>query len=116
VRENPPKRRYCRYQVNLPLTAFRFLDELLTCAIPGRCQLLSLGGVGATFADQLAIGEVLLLQLTENLKVYAAVRNMHGFRHGLEFVLLQEKQRQAMRKLCGRLAPADAPAKALGEL
>jgi len=110
MRENPPQRRYCRYPVNLPVTAFVYWDETLSRPIPGRCHVLSRSGAGGTFADQIEIGEIILLQLTETLKVYATVRNLQGFKHGMEFVLLRQPQKEALRKLCERFAPAPAPA------
>jgi hypothetical protein len=69
---------------------------------------MSEGGLGTVLADQLNVGEVILIQLTQALKVYATVRNVRGFKHGMEFVLLRDPQRHAIKQLCLRFA-SEAP-------
>jgi PilZ domain len=98
------KRRYPRIPVDQPITAHVYWDEMRTQAVRGRCFVMSEGGLGTTLADQLNVGEVILLQLTHALKVYATVRNVRGFKHGMEFVLLRDPQRAAIKLLVQRFA------------
>jgi len=70
----------------------------------GRCRELSEGGIGAALAEQLPVGEVVTLELSPSLKVYGAVRYMHGFYHGFEFVLLRDRQREAIKSMCASFA------------
>jgi hypothetical protein len=73
--------------------------------IGGRCRELSEGGAGAALHEQLPTGEVVALELSPSLRLYAAVRYLHGFYHGFEFVMLRDRQRQALHQLCASLAP-----------
>jgi hypothetical protein len=103
------ERRYSRYKVNKPIQALVFWDEVRTRAIGGRCDVLSVGGLGATLDDQLRVGETIRIQLTDSLSVYAVVRNVSGFKHGLEFVLLRQSNRDAIEALCERYAEDYTP-------
>ena len=94
------QRRYCRYRVDQPVAALQYWDESRTRTIEGRCHSISERGLGARFSDQLRIGEMVLIQVRPGLRVYAVVRNLSGFDHGLEFVLMRGTQRQAMAELC----------------
>jgi hypothetical protein len=98
------KRRFPRIPVDHPVTAHVYWDEMRTQQVRGRCFVLSEGGIGTVLADQLNVGEVILLQLTHAVKVYAAVRNVRGFKHGMEFVLLRDPQRAAIKLLCQQFA------------
>ena len=94
------ERRYCRYRIDQPVAALQYWDESRTRTIEGRCHSISEGGLGARFSDQLRVGEMVLIQISPTLRVYAVVRNMAGFDHGLEFVLMRGVQRKAMADLC----------------
>jgi hypothetical protein len=98
------KRRFPRIPVDQPVTAHVYWDEMRTQQVRGRCFVMSEGGLGTVLADQLNVGEVILVQLTHFLKVYAAVRNVRGFKHGMEFVLLRDPQRLAIKHLCQQFA------------
>jgi PilZ domain len=99
-REYLSKRRYHRYQVDRPVTALLNWPDSPTVPIAGQCRVLSEGGAAAMLSQQLREGEVVFLELASGLRVYAAVRNMRGFLHGFEFVLVKDNQRQAIKRLC----------------
>jgi|SRR3954453_2220187 hypothetical protein len=96
------KRRYTRYPVNKSITAYRVYEEM-TISIRGRWQSFGEGGAGAQMSEQLRTGEVIRLELSPTLKVWAAVRYCHAFYHGFEFVLLREKQRADIKRMCVEL-------------
>lgn len=96
------KRRYTRYPVNKSLVAHRVYDEM-SVSIRGRWQSFGEGGAGAQMSEQLRTGEVIRLELTPSLKVWAAVRYCRAFYHGFEFVLLRDKQRADIKRLCSEL-------------
>lgn len=94
------RRRFPRVEVNRPVTAILYWESSPTVLIPGRCHSLSEGGLGATMSQQLRVGEVVNLEVAHGVRVYAEVRNLSGFAHGFEFVLVRENQRAALRRLC----------------
>lgn len=99
-----PKRRYERYRHDLPIRAHVYASEATFFSIRGRCCELGEGGAGATLNDQLPPGEVVALELSPTLKIYAAVRYLRGFYHGFEFVMLRDRQREALHQMCAALA------------
>jgi hypothetical protein len=96
------ERRYCRYRVNRPVRAVVTGAKGDKHEIVGRCEVLSEGGFGAMLGDRLNIGEVVLVQFTDNLQLYAVVRNVAGLRHGMEFVVARRAMREAVGELCER--------------
>lgn len=96
-------RRYQRYPVDRPLVALRTYDDT-TISFRGRWRSLGEGGAGAQMSEQLRTGEVIQLQLSPTLRVYAAVRYGSGFYHGFEFVLLRERQRDEIKRICSELS------------
>lgn len=94
------RRRFPRFEVNRQVTAILYWESCPPVLIPGRCHSLSEGGLGATMSQQLRVGEVVNLEVANGVRVYAAVRNMNGFAHGFEFVLVRDNQRAAIRRLC----------------
>ena len=94
------KRRYHRYNVDRAVTALLNWPDSPTIPIAGQCRVLSEGGGAAMLSQQLREGEIVFLELASGLRVYAAVRNMRGYLHGFEFVLVRDNQRQAIRRLC----------------
>jgi hypothetical protein len=74
-------------------------DEMVV-PIRGRWRQFGEGGVGAQMAEQLRFGEVIVLDLSHTLKVYAAVRYCRAFFHGFEFVLLKERQKAEIARMC----------------
>ena len=55
--------------------------------------------MGAQMSEQLRSGEVLQMELSPSLKVYAAVRYCRAFYHGFEFVLLKDRQKAEIARL-----------------
>ena len=99
-----PKRRYPRYTLDRPLLAHLYCTESSAVTYRGRCRELSEGGIGAALAEQLSPGEVVTLEFSPTLKVYGAVKYLRGFYHGFEFVLLRDRQREAIKRLCDSFA------------
>lgn len=103
--DHPVRRRFPRYSVDKPLVvSLPYYDMPVT--IRARCKQLAEGGVGAETAQQLCTGEVVCLKLSATLTVYAAVRYSRGFYHGFEFVLLKDRQKSELKRMCSRFAPA----------
>jgi hypothetical protein len=74
-------------------------------SIPGRCRELGEGGLGAYMSDQLYPGSIVTIELAPQLKVYAAVRFLHGFYHGFEFVFVREREREKIKHFCAQFKP-----------
>lgn len=98
--EYSTRRRFPRVEVNRPITAILYWESSPAVHIPGRCHSLSEGGLGATMSQQLHVGEVVNLEVAHGVRVYAEVRNLRGFAHGFQFVLVRDNQREAIRRLC----------------
>ncbi len=94
------RRRFPRFEVNRPVTAILYWESSPPVLIPGRYHTLSEGGLGATMSQQLRVGEVVNLEVANGIRLYATVRNLRGFAHGFEFVLVKDNQRAAIRRLC----------------
>ena len=92
------KRRYPRYEIDKPLVAHRLYDDR-NVPIRGRWRQFSEGGLGAQMSEQLRFGEVIQMDLSPSLKVYAAVRYSQAFYHGFEFVLLKDKQKDELARM-----------------
>ena len=97
------KRRYPRYSIDRPLIVRRVYDEM-TLSCRGRWRSFGAGGAGAYMSEQFRVGEVILLELTSALRVNAVVRYGRGFDHGFEFVLLRDRQRAEITRLCSELS------------
>ncbi|HEV2112573.1 MAG TPA: PilZ domain-containing protein [Terriglobales bacterium] len=95
-----PRRRYPRFTLDRPLLAHLYCEESFALTYRGRCREFSEGGIGAALAEQLPVGEVVTLELSPTLKVYGAVRYLSGFYHGFEFVLLRDRQKEAIKAIC----------------
>lgn len=109
------KRRYPRYAFDRPLIAHRIYDEM-TVSIRGRCQMFGQGGAGAQMSEQLLCGEVISLELSPTLKVYAAVRYTRAFFHGFEFVLLKDRQKAELARISRELAERSASGNASSQV
>ena len=102
--EHPVRRRFARYSVDKPLVvSLPYWDMPVT--IRARCKQIGEGGAGAETAQQLLTGEVVCLKLSATLTVYAAVRYSRGFYHGFEFVLLKDRQKFELKRMCSHYAP-----------
>ena len=104
-RERGRHRRFPRYAIDRELTAVVFWDDTPIRTVHGRCHVLGEGGLGATLADQLYLGEVVRINLPPVHNLYAAVRDARGTRHGFEFLFLRDGQRKVIRDLCDDANP-----------
>lgn len=80
-----------------------------TVSFWGRSNELGEDGVGGTLTGELAIGEVVSMELSlplapYPLKVRALVRYRIGLRHGFEFLAMSDAQRDVLRRVCEMLA------------
>ncbi len=107
-------RRFPRYQLDRPLNVTVYWEDIAVRTIHGRCRVLGEGGLGATIADQLYLGDVVGLDLCAITKTYASVRSVRGGDHGFEFLFTSDSQRRAVKRLCDACerdaAAADAAA------
>ncbi len=101
VQQYSTSRRFPRYVVDRSVSALLQWEGSPYLTLAGRCRVMSEGGMGIVLPQQLNIGQVVFLELANALRVYGAVRNLHGFTHGFEFVLLRDAQRSSIRRLCG---------------
>jgi hypothetical protein len=102
--EHPNTRRYPRHKLDRPIRAAICGCEPFS-NIPGRCRELGEGGLGAFMSDQLYPGEIVSIELSPTLKVYAAVRFLRGFYHGFEFVFVRERDREKIKHFCSQFKP-----------
>ncbi len=93
-------RRFPRFAVDLPITLLTFWEDTPIAKVHGRCHLLGEGGLGATIAHELYVGEVVRLELPRIAGVYASVRNMRGNQYGFAFAFTDYRQRQAIQDYC----------------
>lgn len=81
----------------------------------GRCTNISEGGLGATIAGQIKVGEEVNMELAldataDHVKVKAVVRNTFGFHYGFEFVDLSGEARRAIiRVVAANEPPPEQP-------
>jgi hypothetical protein len=99
-------RRYPRYHIDRPVKATVFWDDHPIRKVLGRAITLSEGGLGASLADQLYLGEVVRLEMPPVPPIYATVRNTRGTEHGFEFLYSRDGQRQAVQVVCAAAAEA----------
>jgi hypothetical protein len=77
--------------------------EEMNVGIRGRWKTFGEGGLGAQMSEQLRSGEVIKFELSPSLTVYAAVRYCQSFNHGFEFVLLKDRQKAEIMRMCREL-------------
>jgi len=75
----------------------------------GRGTDIAEGGMAAYISMEMTVGsrikmEVQLPYSQMPLKIGATVRNRHGFRYGLEFTTLSDKDRDIIRRACHALS------------
>ncbi len=105
VRPRAERRRFPRYQSNLPITVRNRLERDLE----GHCTVVSEGGLSVTLLEAIPAGSVVLLQFAlpthpTQLRVWAVVRHLIGLQHGLEFISITEGERLSIRQFCNELA------------
>jgi len=99
---HPLTRKYPRYSVDKAVVAYRAYEDM-KIGIRGRWRTFGEGGLGATMSEQLRSGEVIAFELSPTLRVYAAVRYCQAFYHGFEFVLLKDRQKAEIKRMCSEL-------------
>jgi PilZ domain len=98
------RRQHARFHFDRRITA-RAFREGKAHRFWGRTSDLSESGLSVTFVETLELGEVVTLDVTlpaspEALTLSACVRYRSGFFCGLEFLVVNERQREAIRKAC----------------
>ena len=101
----------CRVKLQARLTLRRSQDGLSDWM---EVRDLSEGGVGGEASSMLGLDDlvsvdVVLPEISMLLTVDASVRHHHGFFHGLQFLGLQDWQRETIRQFCHRLYPIAFP-------
>jgi len=94
----------------LPLV-LRVLGRHGYVRVHGRCFELAEAGLGAVTTSELAVGEMVSVELSipdmpEPIAMRAVVRHRIGLLHGCEFVGLLPEQLEWIRKFCHDLQPA----------
>jgi hypothetical protein len=89
-----------RFPLDRAVTAARYWEEMPIGKIHGRCRVINERGLGAQFAEQLYVGEVMRLELPPARGVYASVRYARGNYYGLGFLYVSERQEKAIRQIC----------------
>jgi PilZ domain len=97
-------RRWPRYKIELRLKVL-VLENAKPTPVFGRSSSLSQGGMGAYIPCEIRVGAAVLLELTfpgsaKEVRISAVVRNVEGFRYGLEFEHLSEDIRAMITKSC----------------
>ncbi|HEY2394184.1 MAG TPA: PilZ domain-containing protein [Candidatus Angelobacter sp.] len=92
----------------LPRAHSRFLLDLRVIVRAketqhGRTKDIAEGGLGATIPGEIAIGEIVELELhlhhnTEPLKLKAEVRYRKGFQYGFKFLHATDQQKELIRR------------------
>jgi hypothetical protein len=77
----------------------------------GRTKDIAEGGLGATIPGEIALGEIVELELqlsgaAEPLKLKAEVRYRRGFQYGFKFLQATEQQKELIRRATQALPPA----------
>ncbi len=98
------RRQHARFHFDRRITARAFRDGRAQ-KFWGRTSDLSESGISVTFVEELEMGEVVTLDIPlpsspEPLNLSACVRYRSGFFCGLEFLVVNERQRTAIRKAC----------------
>jgi hypothetical protein len=104
-------RRFPRYRTNFPV-AVELLLEKGYKRLAGQCKDLSIAGIGALLAEELAMGEVLALTFSLPVStvvwhVRTVVRHRRKYHHGLEFLSLSQEQSTLLAAYLPGLERAD---------
>ncbi len=97
-------RRFPRFHIDRPLNAVIYWEDHPIRKLTGRGRMISQGGMAASLADQLYVGEIVKLEMPPIPPLYATVRNTRGTEHGFEFLFSRDGQRSAVRELCSACA------------
>jgi len=97
-------RRFPRFSIDRPLNAVIYWEDHPIRKLTGRGRMIGQGGLLASLADQLYVGEIVKLEMSPIPPVYATVRNTRGTEHGFEFLFSRDGQRSAVQALCAACA------------
>ncbi len=93
-------RRFPRFLIDRPLNAVIYWEDHPIRKLTGRARLIGQGGMSASLADQLYVGEIVKLEMPPIPPLYATVRNTRGTEHGFEFLFSRDGQRNAVQAVC----------------
>jgi len=101
----PITRKYPRFQIDLRLAV------KAATVLHGRTRNINEGGMGATVAGDINLGEIVQLQfqLPEThrpMTIHAEVRYHQGFQYGFKFINITDQQAEAIRRAVRKL-PVD---------
>ena len=101
-------RRYSRRDIDVRIKIALNNNGVQTY-VYGRGNDIAEGGMAAYVSMEMSIGarikiEVQLPYSQQPLKIGATVRNRHGFRYGLEFTEMSDKDREIIRRACHALS------------
>ncbi len=101
------KRRWRRYEVDLRIK-ISFTRDGQPISLQGRGHDVSVGGLAVFLAHEIMLGTAVLVEFSMPytripLVVPAVVRHRDGFRYGMEFMRITERQRQDLTRLCESL-------------
>jgi c-di-GMP-binding flagellar brake protein YcgR len=96
------------YDVQIQISVFREVD---TTRYSGRSCDLSLHGLGSILSGDLHIGEVISVEFSipftpQSMKLRAVVRHKKGLQYGVEFLVVDDEQKEALCRVCAMLANA----------
>ena len=101
-------RRYSRRELDVRIKLVINNNGVQTY-VYGRGNDIAEGGMAAYISMEMSIGsriklEVQLPYSQQPLKIGATVRNRHGFRYGLEFTTMSDKDREIIKRACHALS------------
>jgi c-di-GMP-binding flagellar brake protein YcgR len=101
-------RRYSRRDIDVRIKIALNNNGVQTF-VYGRGNDIAEGGMAAYISMEMAIGSRIKMELQlpysqQPLKIAATVRNRYGFRYGLEFTVMSDKDREIIRRACHALS------------
>lgn len=103
------QRKHQRYVFSESLTVIRKLTANDVRRDPGICMEIGEGGLSAIVTEPLKVGDKVELKFDltpgQSITVHGVVRNHCHFRHGFEFISLNEEMRERIRSACSSLKP-----------
>ncbi len=93
----PVTREYLRYAIDLRLVV------RTSVKLYGRTKDVGDGGLGATVAGEIPVGEIVELEfqlpaMDDPMMIYAEVRYRQGFQYGFRFVNPTDRQKESIRR------------------
>jgi hypothetical protein len=102
------ERRWPRYKVELRLKVFLARQDGRNFTF-GQGSDVSEGGMAAYIPAEIEVGEIVGIEVKlpyskQEIAMRAQVRNKNGFRYGLEYMLISDDHREALKKSLSALA------------